>query len=274
VAQPVEQTLATPGDGPVGGGLWPASYRCCGWRKRNLCRGRRCRGKSAASTGVDRARSKPGGGGDGQSYGNKTRSLLAVAAALEDPGGHRSGGGRRDGFVGLVGVVRQPRPDAGRNLEAAPRPWGWEWHPSAAIKRQAVRRLGRPELGWSQMGNAWELYAEAEGWKQLVRGAGGGQWRMVGGWIKRFAPARPPPISGHRVATGTQIAQDTADLVILGAIVSKRGRGLAWPHHDAPRCARTWPGRSVYNLVIAALRAGLLLPPLSACLLRLRWPPC
>jgi len=70
----------------------------------------------------------------------------------------------------------------------------------------------------------------------------------------------PPADLGIAVATGTQIAQDTADLVILGDRLEAVVEALALARDTMAKVRQNLAWAFGYNLVMLPLAAGLLLP--------------
>jgi len=82
--------------------------------------------------------------------------------------------------------------------------------PQAAITAPSGTPARRRALACEQKAMAWELLL-SRSWSSWCAGASGGQWRW---W--RWGSTMPRCLAaadlGIAVATGTQIAQDTADL--------------------------------------------------------------
>ena len=182
--------------------------------------------------------------------------LLASRTALEAQGATVLAVAAGDGVLGLVGVDDQPRPDAGRTLEAL-QAMGMDVAILSGDQRQAVRRLGA-ELGLEPEAMAWELLPEQK-LEQLVRWRQRGPVAMVGDGIND-APALAAADLGIAVATGTQIAQDTADLVILGDRLEAVVEALALARDTMAKVRQNLAWAFGYNLVMLPLAAGLLLP--------------
>jgi len=182
--------------------------------------------------------------------------LLALRTALEAQGATVLAVAAGDGVLGLVGVDDQPRPDAGRTLEAL-QAMGMEVAILSGDQCQAVRRLGT-ELGLEPEAMAWELLPEQK-LEHLVRWRQRGPVAMVGDGIND-APALAAADLGIAVATGTQIAQDTADLVILGDRLEAVVEALALARDTMAKVRQNLAWAFGYNLVMLPLAAGLLLP--------------
>jgi len=151
-------------------------------------------------------------------------------------------------------------------------------------RSRASRNAGSaPQLGLeSQSAMAWELLPE-QSWQRAVR------WRQAGAsgaWVGDGS-TMPPCLwlaADSRIcgwATGTQDRPRNTSLDVSGdpgtIVLEVVVEALALAReHDAKVRARTWPGRSVYNLVMlpfrrracsCPLRPLLLSPPLAALLM-------
>ena len=126
----------------------------------------------------------------------------------------------------------------------------------------AVRRLGQ-QLGFDDADLGWQMLPEQK-LERLEQLRGQGRVAMVGDGIND-APALAAADLGIAIGTGTQIAQDTADMVLLGdrLTLNKVRQNLFWAFG--------------YNLIALPVAAGLLLPsqgvllspPLAALLMAL-----
>jgi Cu2+-exporting ATPase len=162
--------------------------------------------------------------------------------------------------LGLVAAADHPREDAASTL-AALRADGLELGLLSGDREAAVRSLGA-RLGLEPGELAWGLTPEQklERLSHDLRG----ELRprplaMVGDGIND-APALAAADLGIAVGTGTQIAQDTADLVVLGEGLEGllRARALARRTMEKVRQNLVWAFG--YNLVVLPIAAGLLLP--------------
>lgn len=182
--------------------------------------------------------------------------LLASRTALEAQGATVLAVAAGDVVLGLVGVNDQPRPDAGRTLETL-QAMGMDVAILSGDQHQAVRRLGA-ELGLEPEAMAWELLPEQK-LEHLVHWRQRGPVAMVGDGIND-APALAAADLGIAVATGTQIAQDTADLVILGDRLEAVVEALVLARDTMAKVRQNLAWAFGYNLVMLPLAAGLLLP--------------
>ena len=124
-------------------------------------------------------------------------------------------------------------------------------------RQPAVRRLGE-RLGLPDDALAWELRPEQK-LDQIVRWQQLGPVAMVGDGIND-APALAAADLGIAVGTGTQIAQDTADLVILGDRLSSLVLALQLARRTLAKVRQNLFWAFGYNLVVLPIAAGALLP--------------
>ncbi len=186
-------------------------------------------------------------------------SLLAVASAQQ--------------LLGLVRVVDQPRPDAASTV-ARLRAMGLQLGLLSGDGAVAVQQLGR-SLGLQAAELAWELRPEDK-LRALERRRQAGAVAMVGDGIND-APALAAADLGVAIGTGTQVAQDTADLVVLGDRVSGVIEAIALARATLAKVRQNLVWAFGYNLVVIPIAAGVLLPafgllltpPLAALLMAL-----
>ncbi|MFN9931940.1 MAG: heavy metal translocating P-type ATPase [Cyanobacteriota bacterium] len=175
-------------------------------------------------------------------------SLLAVAAGPR--------------LLGLVAVEDRPRADAASTL-AALRSRGLALGLLSGDRRAAVARLGE-RLGLESSELAWQLRPEQK-LARLLEARNRGPLAMVGDGIND-APALAAADLGVAIGTGTQIAQESADLVVLG----DRLEGLVDALDLARRTMATVRWNLAwafgYNLVALPIAAGALLPRFSLML--------
>jgi len=265
------QTLA---NGPVGGGPLARQF-IAGWRWRTA---------AFPLPGAGRARGKIGGfdgvlsvgkhwlvGGAGRTP--QTRSCWRRGLRLEAQGATRSWRwAAAMGFSPGWAWDDQPRPDAGGPSRRS-RPWGWDVAILSGVSASGTPARRR-SLPGSRGQMAWGACCPEQNWKQLGALAPAGPVRMVGDGSNE-CPCPGRRRSRHRGGDGTQIAQDTADLVYPGRIVSKPwSRPLALgPRHDGQGAPRSLAGVSVLHLVmlppsppaaLAAASAAAFSPPLAA----------
>jgi Cu2+-exporting ATPase len=180
---------------------------------------------------------------------------------------------RGQALIGLLAVQDQPRTDAPATL-AALAAQGLRLGLLSGDREGPVRRLAA-ELGLAADQLAWELLPHQK-LERIEAARRSGPVAMVGDGIND-APALAAASVGIAVGTGTQIAVDTADLVVLG------DRLMAIPEslELARRTMRTVRQNLVwafgYNLLVLPIAAGALLPgfgvllspPLAALLMAL-----
>ena len=115
--------------------------------------------------------------------------------------------------LGLVAIDDRLRADVNDALEEL-RGQGFALSMFSGDRRQAVERLGH-QLGFESHQLGWQLLP-ADKLARLEQLQSSGTVAMVGDGIND-APALAAADLGIAVGTGTQIAQDSADLVLLGA---------------------------------------------------------
>ena len=186
-------------------------------------------------------------------------SLLAVA--------------REQQLLGLLAVADQPRPDAHTTI-ARLRAMGLQLGLLSGDAGSPVQRLGA-SLGLQPAELAWELRPEAK-LQVLQQRRSAGAVAMVGDGIND-APALAAADLGIAIGTGTQVAQDTADLVVLGDRLSGVVVAIALARATLAKVRQNLVWAFGYNLIVIPIAAGLLLPafgilltpPLAALLMAL-----
>jgi Cu2+-exporting ATPase len=168
---------------------------------------------------------------------------------------------RLDGaLLGLVAAADQPRPDAASTL-AALRADGLSLALLSGDRESAVRHLGAA-LGLEPRELAWGLTPQQK-LERLSAAAGAAPLprplAMVGDGIND-APALAAADLGIAVGTGTQIAQDTADLVVLGDRLDAVLRARAIARRTMLKVRQNLAWAFGYNLVVLPIAAGALLP--------------
>jgi Cu2+-exporting ATPase len=159
-------------------------------------------------------------------------------------------------LLGLLAASDALRPDAAATL-AALRAEGMGLGLLSGDREAAVRRLGA-EVGLEAHELAWSLTPE----QKLERLGQGHQLRplaMVGDGIND-APALAAADLGIAVGTGTQIAQETADLVVLGDRLEGLLRALVISRRTMAKVRQNLFWAFGYNLVALPIAAGVLLP--------------
>jgi Cu2+-exporting ATPase len=170
------------------------------------------------------------------------QSLVAVALA-ENP-------------LGLVTVDDRLRPDASLAIQRL-RDQGQSVAMLSGDRRQTVERVGR-ELGFADSDLAWQLLPHQKLERlELLREQGA--VAMVGDGIND-APALAAADLGIAVGTGTQIAQDTADLVLLGDRLEAVPEALCLARRTMAKIRQNLIWAFGYNLIALPIAAGVLLP--------------
>ncbi|MEB3183670.1 MAG: HAD-IC family P-type ATPase, partial [Cyanobacteriota bacterium] len=195
------------------------------------------------------------------------------AAALAAGGASVLAVAENDRPLGLVVVIDQPRPDAAATL-AGLRRRHLRLGLLSGDRRAAVQQLGG-QLGFEPAELAWELRPEQK-LERLEATRRHGPVAMVGDGIND-APALAAADLGIAVGTGTQIAQDSADLVVLGERLGGVLDALVLAGRTMAKVRQNLLWAFGYNLVALPLAAGLLLPrfglllspPLAALLMAL-----
>ncbi|MBM5802005.1 MAG: heavy metal translocating P-type ATPase, partial [Cyanobacteria bacterium K_DeepCast_35m_m2_023] len=186
-------------------------------------------------------------------------SLLAVAADAQ--------------LLGLVQVADQPRADAVETVRQLRR-LGLHLGLLSGDRAAAVQQLGS-QLGLDAGELAWDLRPEHK-LQQLEARRGDGPVAMVGDGIND-APALAAADLGIAVGTGTQVAQDSADLVILGDRLSGVPEAISLARATMAKVRQNLAWAFGYNLIVLPIAAGVLLPgfgvlltpPLAALLMAL-----
>ncbi len=176
-------------------------------------------------------------------------------------------------LLGLIAVQDQARPDAAASLRAL-EAMGLELGVLSGDRRGAVERLGL-ELGLNPAALAWELLPEQK-LERILAARHQGPVAMVGDGIND-APALAAADLGIAVGTGTQIAMDSADLVVLGDRLEGLAEALRLARRTMAKVRQNLAWAFGYNLVVLPIAAGVLLPgfgvllspPLAALLMAL-----
>jgi Cu2+-exporting ATPase len=172
-----------------------------------------------------------------------------------------------------VQVADQPRADAAATVTRL-RQLGLGLGLLSGDAAAAVQQLGA-QLGLAAGELAWELRPEQK-LTQLEARRGAGPVAMVGDGIND-APALAAADLGIAVGTGTQVAQDSADLVILGDRLEAVPEAIGLARATMARVRQNLAWAFGYNLIVIPIAAGLLLPrfgllltpPLAALLMAL-----
>jgi Cu2+-exporting ATPase len=160
--------------------------------------------------------------------------------------------------LGLVAVQDQPRPDA-EPLVRQLREQGLGLGLLSGDRRSAVQRLGQ-RLGFRAAELAWELSPEQK-WERILawREEGGAPVAMVGDGIND-APALAAADLGIAVGTGTEVARETAALVVMGDRLEAIATALRLARSTMAKVRQNLAWAFGYNLLVLPIAAGLLLP--------------
>ncbi len=181
-------------------------------------------------------------------------TVLAVSAWAHGASGGDPGPGTQR--VALVAVQDQPRPDAAESLAELAR-LGLDLGVLSGDRRPAVEQLAR-QLAVPLDQVAWELQPQQK-LERLLQWRQRGPVAMVGDGIND-APALAAADLGIAVGTGTQIAQDSAGLVVLGDRLEGVVDALLIARRTMAKVRQNLIWAFGYNLVVLPIAAGLLLP--------------
>ncbi|MFM7649283.1 MAG: heavy metal translocating P-type ATPase [Cyanobium sp.] len=159
-------------------------------------------------------------------------------------------------LLGLVAVRDQPRADAAATL-AELRGQGLALGLLSGDRRAGVEALGLA-LGLRPGELAWEL-RPAEKLERIVARRAGGVVAMVGDGIND-APALAAADLGIAIGTGTQIAQESAGLVVMGDRLVAIPEALAIARRTMAKVRQNLAWAFGYNLLVLPVAAGALLP--------------
>jgi Cu2+-exporting ATPase len=181
--------------------------------------------------------------------------------------------GRGGRLLGLVAVQDALRPDAA-GLIAELRQLGVQLGLLSGDRREPVLQLGAA-LGLHPDELAWQLRPEQK-LERIVAAHAGGAVAMVGDGIND-APALAAADLGIAVGTGTQIAQDSASLVVMGDRLEGIALALRLARRTMAKVRQNLAWAFGYNLIVLPIAAGALLPgygvlldpPLAALLMAL-----
>ena len=200
----------------------------------------------------------------------------AASASLAAPHlAHASliGVAQADRPLGVIGVEDQARPDAAECLRTL-RQRGLAVGLLSGDREESVRHLAS-RVGLEERELAWSLRPE-EKVKALDRWRSRGLVAMVGDGIND-APALAAADLGIAVGTGTQIAQDSADVVVMGDRLMDVVKALALARNTMAKVRQNLIWAFGYNMIVLPIAAGALLPafglqltpPLAALLMAL-----
>jgi Cu2+-exporting ATPase len=223
--------------------------------------------RGLALLAVEEARGVVGAGVEGRLDGLEARvgrpDWLGVAGVALPPGEGSAtwlGVSLAGELLGFVAAADQPREDAASTLSAL-RADGLELGLLSGDREAAVLSLGA-RLGLQPGELAWGLTPEQKLERLSHDGRGVARPRplaMVGDGIND-APALAAADLGIAVGTGTQIAQDTADLVVLGEGLEGVLRARALARRTMTKVRQNLAWAFGYNLVVLPIAAGVLLP--------------
>ncbi len=176
-------------------------------------------------------------------------------------------------LLGLVAVADQPRADAAATVQSLRR-LGYRLGLLSGDRRPAVQQLAR-QVGLEPAELAWELRPEQK-LQHLLTLQASGAVAMVGDGIND-APALAAADLGIAVGTGTQVAQDTAALVVMGERLEGVVEALSLARATMAKVRQNLVWAFGYNLIVIPIAAGVLLPrfgllltpPLAALLMAL-----
>ena len=176
-------------------------------------------------------------------------------------------------LLGLVQIEDQLRPDVESSLNRL-RGAGLVLSLFSGDREIAVRRLGE-RLGFREVELGWQMLPEQK-LQRLEQLRQGDCVAMVGDGIND-APALAAADLGIAIGTGTQIAQDTAGMVLLGDRLDNLPEALALARRTLAKVRQNLFWAFGYNLIALPIAAGLLLPgqgvllspPLAALLMAL-----
>jgi Cu2+-exporting ATPase len=159
-------------------------------------------------------------------------------------------------LLGLVAVRDGPRVDAAATL-AQLRAQGLALGLLSGDRRAGVEALGA-SLGLAAEELAWEL-RPAQKLARIEERRADGLVAMVGDGIND-APALAAADLGIAIGTGTQIAQESADLVILGDRLGGIPEAITIAGRTMAKVRQNLVWAFGYNLLVLPIAAGALLP--------------
>ena len=186
------------------------------------------------------------------------RSLVRQAA-LESEGATVLALAAGSSLLALVAVEDQPRRDAASTLRAL-RQRGFRLALLSGDRAVPVRRLGE-RLGFEPQELAWELRPEQK-LERILAARLKGPVAMVGDGIND-APALAAADLGIAIGTGTQIAQESAALVVMGERLEGVLEALRIAERTMAKVRQNLAWAFGYNLIVIPIAAGALLPAFS-----------
>ncbi len=170
------------------------------------------------------------------------RSILAVA--------------QDEILLGIVIIDDQLRTDVDIALNRL-REQGLTLRILSGDRREAVQRLGQ-QLGFKENQMGWQLLPEKK-LSALEQLKTNGPIAMVGDGIND-APALAASDLGIAIGTGTQIAQESADLVLLGDRLEGLPEALLLARRTMGKIKQNLAWAFGYNMIALPIAAGFLLP--------------
>ncbi len=183
-------------------------------------------------------------------------TVEALASRLESGGASVLAVAEGARLLGVVAVQDQPRVDAAATL-AELRGHGLALGLLSGDRRAGVECLGLA-LGFRPQELAWELRPEQKLARIEARRTGG-VVAMVGDGIND-APALAAADLGIAIGTGTQIAQESAGLVVMGDRLAGIPAALAMARRTMAKVRQNLIWAFGYNLLVLPIAAGVLLP--------------
>jgi Cu2+-exporting ATPase len=166
------------------------------------------------------------------------------------------GVGQGQRLLGVIAIEDQPRADAVQAVRAL-REQGLAVGLLSGDREGSVRHLAS-RLGLKEEDVAWSLRPEQKV-EALSRWRHRGPVAMVGDGIND-APALAAADLGIAVGTGTQIAQDSAAVVVMGDRLMDVVRSLALARKTMAKVRQNLIWAFGYNLIVLPIAAGALLP--------------
>ena len=164
--------------------------------------------------------------------------------------------GQGQRLLGVIAIEDQPRADAVQAVRAL-RDQGLAVGLLSGDREGSVRHLAS-RLGLAKEDVAWSLRPEQKV-EALARWRQHGPVAMVGDGIND-APALAAADLGIAVGTGTQIAQDSAAVVVMGDRLMDVVRSLALARKTMTKVRQNLIWAFGYNLIVLPIAAGALLP--------------
>ena len=159
-------------------------------------------------------------------------------------------------LLGMVQIEDQLRADVQPALQRL-RNEGLHLAVFSGDRSGAVKKLGH-QLGFSEAELGWQMRPEQK-LERLEQLRQSGSVAMVGDGIND-APALAAADLGIAVGTGTQIAQDTADMVLLGDRLDNLPDALLLARRTLAKVRQNLIWAFGYNLIALPIAAGVLLP--------------